>query len=174
MAGTVPAPLDRLSLFVKSGAVIPMLPADVDSLSPYGGKKVVNLKDRRDRMRLLAFPAKGTTKDTMMSSEPLISAGKRGQWTLTIKASRKRLYSIEASTLNLKGAHGGSFRACKVELDGRALLKKKWSQNRAGGVLKLTVKTKRRPSESLLRLTRTVSGRGMYPRPWREDEHGQN
>ena len=36
-AGTrCPAPLDELPLLVRAGAVLPLLPADVDTLAPYG------------------------------------------------------------------------------------------------------------------------------------------
>ena len=53
---TLPAPRDELPLLVRAGAVLPLLPADVDTLAPYAGAGVVRLADRRDRMQLLAFP----------------------------------------------------------------------------------------------------------------------
>ena len=140
---TVAARLERLPLFIKANSVIPMLPADVDSLSDYGGKQVVNLKDRSHRIRLLAFPSRGTAKTTMMNGEKLSSKAKRGRWQLRIKGSRSRSYSIEASTSNLKGSHGGSFRVCKVELGKKTLPKKKWRQAGAGAVLRFTFKAKK-------------------------------
>src|SRR5262249_58539358 len=33
---SVPAPLDQLPLFVRAGAILPLLPADVDTLAEYG------------------------------------------------------------------------------------------------------------------------------------------
>src|SRR5215208_7863583 len=51
---TVPAPLDELPLLARAGTILPLLPADVDTLAPYGGKDVVKLADRYDRLRLLA------------------------------------------------------------------------------------------------------------------------
>ena len=57
---TARAALDVLPLYVRAGAVIPMLPADVSTLSPYAGD-VVRLADRRDRLRLLAFPGPRTS-----------------------------------------------------------------------------------------------------------------
>src|SRR5262245_8289751 len=54
---TVPAPLAELPIFVRAGAVLPLLPADVDTLADYGtAPDLVKLADRRDRLELLAFP----------------------------------------------------------------------------------------------------------------------
>jgi len=46
----VEAPLDRMPLFVRAGAIIPMLPEDVDTLIPHNAamsKEVVAIDDRR-------------------------------------------------------------------------------------------------------------------------------
>ncbi|MEA2172253.1 MAG: hypothetical protein QOF76_5553 [Solirubrobacteraceae bacterium] len=51
----VPAPLDELPLFVRASAVLPLLPADVETLSSYGKGTAVRLADRRGRRTLLAW-----------------------------------------------------------------------------------------------------------------------
>jgi alpha-glucosidase (family GH31 glycosyl hydrolase) len=99
---TARARLDELPLFVREGAVIPLLPADVFTLSGYGAGEVVRLADRRDRMRLLAFPAQGRP------------------WRIRLDGDRRRRYTLEAA-----------FRACGVALDGRPLPRSAW-RNRGG------------------------------------------
>jgi alpha-glucosidase (family GH31 glycosyl hydrolase) len=110
---TARARLDELPLFVRAGAVIPMLPADVFTLSDFGEGEVVRLADRRDRMRLLAFPARS-----------------RGSWRVDINGDRRRRYTLEAA-----------FRACAVALDGRPLPRSAWRQRR--GVLTATFSARR-------------------------------
>jgi hypothetical protein len=95
------ARLDELPLYVRAGAVIPMLPADVSTLSDFGAGNVVRLADRRDQMRLLAFPARPDAT-----------------WTLNLAGPRRR-YTLEAA-----------FRACAVSLDGRPLPDSAWRQHR--------------------------------------------
>src|SRR4029077_9379931 len=53
---TVPAPLEELPLFVRAGAVLPMLPPDVDTLADYGAGApgLVRLADRQRSLHLLA------------------------------------------------------------------------------------------------------------------------
>jgi alpha-glucosidase (family GH31 glycosyl hydrolase) len=35
----LPAPLDQLPLLARAGALLPLLPADVDTLAPYGRQR---------------------------------------------------------------------------------------------------------------------------------------
>jgi len=121
---TVPAPLDALPLFVRQGAVIPLLPADVATLSPYGAGRVVRLADRRDRMRLLAFPGARNLRN--------------GGWTLHVEGGRKRLYMLEAATVGLDRPGVGAFETCSVAVSGRRLPRSAWHQRRPGGVLTAT------------------------------------
>ena len=51
----VAAPLDELPMFVRAGAVLPLLPPDVETLSAYGKGAAVRLADRRGRRTLLAW-----------------------------------------------------------------------------------------------------------------------
>jgi alpha-glucosidase (family GH31 glycosyl hydrolase) len=95
------AGLDELPLYVRAGAVIPMLPADVSTLSDFGAGAVVRLADRQNQMRLLAFPTRADAS-----------------WTLKLAGPRRR-YTLEAV-----------FRACSVSLDGRPLPHSAWRQHR--------------------------------------------
>jgi alpha-glucosidase (family GH31 glycosyl hydrolase) len=138
---TAPAALDELPLYVRDGAVLPLLPADVSTLSRYG-KGIVRLADRRDRLRLLAFPGPRTMAG-MFSGERLSSTSGAGRWTLGIDGSRRRRYELEASTLGLRPARGrGRFRTCGVTVDGRPLPRSAWHQT-AAGVLAATFTARR-------------------------------
>jgi alpha-glucosidase (family GH31 glycosyl hydrolase) len=107
---TVPAPLAQLPLFVRAGATIPLLPADVDTLAGYGRRReLVHLSDRRDRRRLLAFP----------------NASRR--WTLRVHSAHRVRYRLAASLLRL--------RPCGVALGGREL--RRWSFDPATRVLRV-------------------------------------
>ncbi len=71
---TVPAPLDRLPLLARAGAILPMLPADVDTLAPEGsGDSLVNLGERDGTRELLIFP-RGVSKADLAGGEAIDSA----------------------------------------------------------------------------------------------------
>jgi alpha-glucosidase (family GH31 glycosyl hydrolase) len=117
----VPAALDQLPLFVREGAVIPLLSADVSTLSDYGAGRVVRLADRRRRLRLLAFPGSRLLR--------------HGAWGLHVSGPTARRYTLEASTAGLRPGGGTGFRTCAVSVNGRALPHSAWRQPRPGGVL---------------------------------------
>lgn len=123
------APVDELPLYVRSGAILPLLSPDVDTLSEYG-KGVVHLEDRSDQLRLLAFPRPGKDTAAAYESDRFVSTVKGSTWTLKIKAHRKRSYRLEAATTALK------FRPCEVTLGGRALPGSEWSFDRHKQVLR--------------------------------------
>ena len=76
---TVPAPLEELPLMVRAGAVLPLLPADVDTLASYGpGPDAVPLSKRRGRLDLIAFP-RGRWRGTFFRGEKLRSVARRRQ-----------------------------------------------------------------------------------------------
>ena len=128
----VRAGLRELPLYVRHGAVIPMLSPDVSTLSRYGRGDVVRLTDRRDRLRLLAFPGPSSTAG-MFSRERLSSRTDRGRWTLRIDSRRTRRYTVEASTTGIRPRDGrGAFRACSITVDGRPLPRSAWNQRRPG------------------------------------------
>jgi alpha-glucosidase (family GH31 glycosyl hydrolase) len=129
------AALEELPLYVRHGAVIPRLPADVSTLSRYGASSAVRLADRRDRLTLLAFPGPPRAAG-LFSGERLISRAARGRWTLRIVGARRRLYTLEASTAGLRPTlPGDRFRACAITVAGRSLPRSAWRQRRPGGVL---------------------------------------
>jgi alpha-glucosidase (family GH31 glycosyl hydrolase) len=130
---TVPAPLDELPLFVRAGAILPLLPPSVDTLAGYGDdvKGLVSLRDARDRIDLLAFP-NGASDTRIGDGEKLKSRENRGQWKLVIDGDRKRTYELQASLATLERP----FEPCDVELDGEPLGGDGWSYDRPTGVLK--------------------------------------
>jgi alpha-glucosidase (family GH31 glycosyl hydrolase) len=103
---TVPAPLDELPLMVRASAVLPLLPADVDTLASYGpGPDAVPLSKRRGRLDLIAFP-RGRWKGTFFRGEKLRSVVRGRSWTLTIRGKRMRRYRLQAA-LPFKACGGG-------------------------------------------------------------------
>ena len=107
---TVPAPLDEIPLFVRVGAVIPMLPADVWTLSSYGKGRVVRLADRADRRVLLAFPRTPTIR---------------------VHGSRTIHYELRASLGTL--AH--PFTPACIEVNGRQLSRARWHYSKVTAAL---------------------------------------
>ena len=94
---TVPAPLQELPLLVRAGAVLPLLPADVDTLASYGpGPDAVPLKKRRRRLDLIAFP-RGRWKGTFFRGEKLRSVVRGNRWDLVIRGKRVRRYRLQAA-----------------------------------------------------------------------------
>jgi alpha-glucosidase (family GH31 glycosyl hydrolase) len=129
-AHTLPAPRDELPLLVRAGAVIPLLPPDVDTLAPYRGRGVVRLRDRLGQMQLLAFP-RGRSRAAMGARpERLRSVEGRRGWRLTIRGKRARRYSLQASLATLRRP----FRPSVVTVAGRRL--ESWSYDRRTGVLR--------------------------------------
>lgn len=136
---SVPAPLGQLPLMIRAGAVLPMLPPDVDTLADYGGgEELVRLDERLDRMRLLAFP-RGRSRAGFNEGESLSSREARGRWTLSIRGKRERRYRVEASLGTLKRP----FVPGSVRVDGRELRPKAWSYDRGSKVLRFGAKLKR-------------------------------
>ncbi len=126
------APLGELPLLARAGAVVPMLPDSVESLTDYGGKGgPVTLRDRRHRLDLLAFP-RGRSSSPLAGGGKITSIERRGRWKLEIKsAERRHRYDLQASTTTLERP----FRPCRVTLDGRALPKRAWRFDREQGKL---------------------------------------
>ena len=120
---TVPAPLGQLPLMIRAGTVLPMLPPNVDTLASYGGgKDVVRLDERRNRMVLLAFP-RGRSRAAIGEGERLRSRAGKRRWTLSIHGKRTRSYRVRASL----GSIRGRFVPGTVRVAGRELSRKRWS-----------------------------------------------
>jgi alpha-glucosidase (family GH31 glycosyl hydrolase) len=141
---TLPAPIDELPLLIRAGTVLPLLPADVDTLAPEGsGAGLVHLGERRDALRLLAFPH-GTSESALAGGESIRSSessttkkrkkgrkrGKAGsskkrkrrttkRWTLDIDGAVARNYELQASLSTLSTP----FTPCLVKLDGKRVLR---------------------------------------------------
>ncbi|MBA2764029.1 MAG: glycoside hydrolase family 31 protein, partial [Thermoleophilaceae bacterium] len=109
---TLPAPLEELPLLVRAGAVIPLGAPEVDTLTSIGEKAsgLVSARERRDRMRLLAFPA-GRSSARLPDGERLLSRARPGVWRLQIDVERRRRWSLQASLTQLEGIG----RICDVE-----------------------------------------------------------
>ncbi|CAI9407421.1 TIM-barrel domain-containing protein [Nocardioides sp. T2.26MG-1] len=69
---TVQAPLQTIPLFLRAGAVVPLLPRSVDTLSEYGDG-IVRLADRAGRRTLLSAPRVGAWRGTLGPGETLRS-----------------------------------------------------------------------------------------------------
>jgi alpha-glucosidase (family GH31 glycosyl hydrolase) len=133
---TLPAPLDELPLLVRAGAVIPMLPADVDTLAPYRGPGVVRLADRLDRMELLAFPRGRSAAGMGARRERLASAEGDHVWRLAIRGKRVRLYRLQASLATLRRP----FAPHSLTVAGRTL--RSWSYDRRTRVLRASFRVR--------------------------------
>ena len=124
---TVPAPLEELPLLVRAGSVLPLLPADVDTLASYGpGADAVPLSRRRGRLDLIAFP-RGRWRGTFFKGERIQSREGKRKLTLRIRGKRRRTYSAQISMLTLHRP----FRPCGVRY------------NEKTGVARVTLKGRR-------------------------------
>jgi alpha-glucosidase (family GH31 glycosyl hydrolase) len=136
---TLDAPLDQLPLLLRTGAVLPLLTPDVDTLADYGGGGgVVRLRDRRGRLDLIAVP-RGRSESRMYEREKLVSIEGSGSWRLKVAGRSKRTYSLQASLLTLRRP----FVPCGVRLGGRVLPRGSWSYRRTTGVLRVRFATRR-------------------------------
>ena len=135
----VKAPLGQLPLFVRAGALLPMLPADVDTLAGYGrGRGLVHLRDRRRRMTLLAFP-RGKSARPVGDGENVVSRERRRGWVLAVRGKVRRRYSLQASMATLRRP----FAPCAVSFKGRRLNRSAWSWSRRAKVLRVRFRARR-------------------------------
>jgi alpha-glucosidase (family GH31 glycosyl hydrolase) len=112
------APLEELPLLARAGTILPLLPANVDTLTSYGHKRgLVHLRNRSNRMTLLAFP-RGTSKAAIGPGESVRSTVRGRRWRLLINGKRARRYSIQAS-LPFQPC-GRKSRVLRAELSGRS------------------------------------------------------
>jgi len=135
-AVTVPAPLDELPLLVRAGAVLPLVPADVDTLAPYGDddSSLVTLADRRDRLALLAFPRGETTARVFERSERVRSREVDAGWQLVVRGKRRRTWDLQASLATLQTP----FTPCDVSWNGARLADDAWSWDATTQVIRAT------------------------------------
>jgi len=131
----LPAPIDELPLLVREGAIVPLTPPEVDTLSPYGAGTpgMVRLADRANRLTLLAWPHGGGSAALGAAGAGRVSTGEaRGRWTLRFSQPRARRIALQASlrTLNRRITP-----RC-IRVDGRVLPRSAWSYDVATGVLR--------------------------------------
>ncbi|HEU4656308.1 MAG TPA: TIM-barrel domain-containing protein [Capillimicrobium sp.] len=128
---TMRAPLDELPLQVRAGAVLPLLPPDVDTLAGYGSRPgLVKLADRRDDLVLLGFP-RGRSAGRFDADGRWRSRERAGSWRLSLRAARTRDVRLQASL----GALRDPFVPCSVRVDGDRLARSAWSYDRGARVL---------------------------------------
>jgi alpha-glucosidase (family GH31 glycosyl hydrolase) len=126
----VRAPLAELPLLVRAGALLPLLPPDVDTLAAPGADPgTVGLAERRDRLDVLALP-RGASTARFDADGTLRSAEGRGRWTLTVRAGRARTVRLQASLRTLRRP----FVPCRVRGA------RSWRYDRATGVLTATAR----------------------------------
>ena len=121
-AGAVEALLDLL----------PLLPADVETLADYADKDHIGLDDRRDRLHVLAFP-RGKNSARFNGGGRLLSAETKRGWKLWINADRRLRLDVEASLATLKRP----FLPRAVRVDGRELAGNKWSYDRKSQAIRI-------------------------------------
>jgi alpha-glucosidase (family GH31 glycosyl hydrolase) len=125
---TVPAPDDQLPMFVRAGATLGLLPADVQTLSAYGSG-VVHLRDRDGRRTLLAWPLPGAPGSIASLADNATAHSRTvagGGWLLRINQTRTRTIGLQAAL---------SRRPCRLLVNGRSA-----SFHYTAGVLTATVR----------------------------------
>jgi alpha-glucosidase (family GH31 glycosyl hydrolase) len=146
---TLQAPLDELPILVRAGALLPMLPPDVDTLTELGRRTpgVVSLGERSERS-LLAFP-RGRSS-ARFDAGRLVSAEARAprarEWRLTVSSASARRWSVQASLSTLRRP----FVPCELTLNGKALPDGAWRYNDATGTLAVRF----RAGDAVLRASR--------------------
>ena len=113
----VAAPIAQIPTQVRVGAMVPLLPSDVDTLADYGADHLVTLAQRQDARELLAFPAPGSWNGPLGGGETIRSTATATSWTLHLEAARPRTYTVQAS-LTAMPTH---FTPAAVRADGKAV-----------------------------------------------------
>jgi alpha-glucosidase/oligosaccharide 4-alpha-D-glucosyltransferase len=127
---TVPAPIDEIPLFVRAGAVIPMLAPDVYTLAEHGDDpSIVHLSDRDDQLHLIAFPRGDSAGRFFDSGSYTSSAGE--SWSLTIDDPTPRTVWLQASF----AAMDDPIEPCAVSVGGVELPLEDWSFDAGDGVV---------------------------------------
>ncbi len=89
----IDAPLDRLPLYARAGAIVPLLAPDVDTLAPASDPGVVTAEMRADRLGIRWFPS-GDRVFPMQDGTVLTGHG----GSLAIASSpRRRTYTVDAA-----------------------------------------------------------------------------
>jgi hypothetical protein len=138
---TLPAPLEELPMLARAGALIPLLPPDVDTLAETGRERagIVSLRERAGSRRLLAFPrgrsAARLDRGRLVSTERI--HGPPG-WRLEIRSRLDREWSLEVSLATLRRP----FVPCEVTQDGRSLPASAWDYEPRDRVLSIRARAR--------------------------------
>jgi hypothetical protein len=127
---TVPAPLEELPLLVRAGAVLPLLPPEVDTLAEHDGKGLVSLDERSDRLALLAFP-RGKSGGAFGDGGRLKSREGGAGWRLELRGAGGGRIDLQASLGSLRHR----LEPCEVRVDGRRLPGRRWDFDARSRVL---------------------------------------
>jgi alpha-glucosidase (family GH31 glycosyl hydrolase) len=133
---TLPAPIEELPLLVRAGAVLALLPPDVDTLADYGAASadLVHLRDRADTVHVLAFP-RGDSVRRFGRRGRFRSVEGRGRWDLHVRGGGARTFHVQASLATLRSP----FTPCALRWRGRRLAGDRWSYDAVTGVLRVSV-----------------------------------
>ena len=95
---TVAAPREEIPLFVRAGAVLPLLAPDVYTLAEHGADDptVIRLADRLDQLHLLAFP-RGESSGSFYDTGTYTSSEAPGQWRLAMDDNTARTIHLQAN-----------------------------------------------------------------------------
>jgi alpha-glucosidase (family GH31 glycosyl hydrolase) len=125
------APLEEIPTFARAGTLLPLLPARVETLAPYGAREHAGLDDARGRLHLLAFPRGRSTAS--FGRRGRLHSDERGRgWRLRVRSRRPITLDIEASMSTLEDP----FAPRLVKVDGRRL-RGGWSYDRTDRVLRI-------------------------------------
>jgi hypothetical protein len=129
----VPAPPDEVPVFARAGTILPLLPADVDTLADYGAgtPDLVRLADRLDQLQLIVFP-RGTSSARAFRGERYRSIEGDQRWELALDGNRTRTWTLQASLATLNRP----FTPSSVEFAGAPVAD--WSFDDATKVLRAT------------------------------------
>ena len=97
----VPAALDVLPLMVRAGAILPLLPANTQTLAGYGSASTVGLDDVAKRLHLVAFP-RGKSRSPFGENGGLRSKEDKHAWKLTIRRAKRYRITLDASLTTLR------------------------------------------------------------------------
>lgn len=144
---TVPAPADQLPMFVRAGAALGLLPADVQTLSSYGSG-VVRLGDRAGKRTLLAWPLRGAPSSTTSLAPDATArsaATASGGWLLGVHQARRRTIDLRVALAR---------RPCRLSVNGRPV-----GYRYRAGVLDATVSLVSGTIRAVTRCSQSVIGR---------------
>ena len=120
---TLPAPRDELPLLVRAGAVLPLLPADVDTLAPYRGRAWCAWPTAATACSCSRSRAGARSRAWARGASGCAPPRRRAAGRSRCAASGARTYPLQAALGTLRRP----FRPRRVLLGGRPLPRSAWS-----------------------------------------------